>query len=487
MIRRLLLALLLVVPALAHAQANFLFNGAGAAIASGSSVAAQRAISGSAVVWSAGSSGFVATGRAAANAAIASQAGNSIRLTGAALTRVAANDLAVSALSGIRAGIPGVIASVAITAALIAAHEKWNGSTFGDNPDPVQAPGPGKPQFEYLPCPANADGSLNSCSFAYTFDAQTAADANCHHEFGSRCLGASAQSTAPYTVTETIEGTLRADGVRNPPQQLQRGLNYTIQPGDPQLACPNGVTYAGTCFKPITDDQAATQLQPKITTDNGPQIAADLTNNGAVVHGSELPQVNLDPASGPTTTTPNPNTNPLTQTQTHQDAIPHCVANSCAVSLQTTAVQLDANGNPLPNTSPQVTTATPGPDQSSPTDDNQSKSCGLDRGTACYINEEGTPPATTPLPHGDAFDAPATDRLSKLPNVVDSSTKDVSLPDSLLVPPLASCEPFVFPRDLGTVDPCPVVDDVRQVMDYVWGIAGLIAILGMVKRTMDGG
>lgn len=51
-------------------------------------------------------------------------------------------------------------------------------------------------------------------------------------------------------------------------------------------------------------------------------------------------------------------------------------------------------------------------------------------------------------------------------------------------PAVVACSPFVLPRNMGSIDPCPVVDGVRTVMGYLWALGGLWLCIGMVRKTL---
>lgn len=51
-------------------------------------------------------------------------------------------------------------------------------------------------------------------------------------------------------------------------------------------------------------------------------------------------------------------------------------------------------------------------------------------------------------------------------------------------PALVSCTPFVLPRDMGTLDACPVVDGVRYIMSLLWSLGGLLLCIGMVRKVV---
>lgn len=462
----------------AAAQANYLFNGGGTVVSSSATVLQQELIRGSGLTWAVGDSGYVARATAAANASLYSQGGTTFRLAGTAATRVAANDLAASAIGGLRAGLPGLVASVVLSAALTKAQEYFDATRMSmvyNAPATLTTDPSGFTKWTITG--AGQDGK----TFGSISDAAGSLCAYLHgitNTTWTYTIGAIQNQTA----TQIVYSVELYENGNDKGTQTAVGQGTLLQ----SYTCPGGGSASGaTCPQVVDDATAASKLAPQITATNGSGIGQAITNAGGQVQGSQLPSVSLNPSAGPTTTTPDAGSSPQTQTQTSQNAIPSCVNNLCAVSIQTTKVQLDANGNPT-NAPVSVTTTSPGAGQSSPADD--SPTCG-GSGNDCNVkvDETGTPSSATPLPNANALDAPSTDRLNSLPSIVDSTQRDTSLPDVLIVPPVQGCTPFQMPGGLPVIDPCGPMEEVRTIMDYLWALAGFWIIIGMVKRSSDGG
>lgn len=111
--------------------------------------------------------------------------------------------------------------------------------------------------------------------------------------------------------------------------------------------------------------------------------------------------------------------------------------------------------------------------------------CGLPGTPPCKIDETGTP-AEAPESIEKAADDYKTS-MDELRDIVKSSD-DKGMFESLrgvfLVPPIAACSPFDLPNDMGSIDPCPVVDGVREVMAYIWALTALWWCLGMIREVI---
>lgn len=132
------------------------------------------------------------------------------------------------------------------------------------------------------------------------------------------------------------------------------------------------------------------------------------------------------------------------------------------------------------------TTTTETGDKPKTTEPQEIETCGLPGKPKCLIDETGTP-------------EPVTDEKYK-PRLDDYQTKQKDLKDTVsgvadksfftgwgavfVTPPLAACVPYTLPRDMGTLDPCPVVDGMRSVMAYIWAITGLWLSMRMIRQVM---
>ena len=106
------------------------------------------------------------------------------------------------------------------------------------------------------------------------------------------------------------------------------------------------------------------------------------------------------------------------------------------------------------------------------------------------VDETGTPTNSTAEPTtaiGDLQKAAsdAADKFTQAGNgIIDGWT------DLFITPPIATCEAIPLPKILDALpappdlNPCPVVDNVRAVMAYIWALTAIPFCLGMIKRVM---
>lgn len=113
--------------------------------------------------------------------------------------------------------------------------------------------------------------------------------------------------------------------------------------------------------------------------------------------------------------------------------------------------------------------------------------CGLPNTPACRIDETGTPNTVTldiGLPKIKA-DTDAYNDSVKSPS--DKGMFD-QLKQFFDAPPLVQCQPFTMPSvmsmQIPSVDPCPVVNGVRDVMAFVWAFVGLFMGIGFIREAV---
>jgi len=112
--------------------------------------------------------------------------------------------------------------------------------------------------------------------------------------------------------------------------------------------------------------------------------------------------------------------------------------------------------------------------------------CGLPNTPKCAMDETGTPTAVAE----DVYKPKLDDYKTKQGELKDkvSGNSDKSMLSGwssvFFTPPLAACTGYVLPRDMGTIDPCPVVDGVRTIMGYLWALTALYLAVGMVKKVV---
>ena len=240
---------------------------------------------------------------------------------------------------------------------------------------------------------------------------------------------------------------------------------------------------------PVSLPEFEETMRPKPVPDNVPK---QLPNVDWPV---ELPVINPDPAdktkskpvwmpTGDPVKQPNPTptTTPDTWKQPGVRVTPSpTVENPWRVDIQPTEIT-KPNATPTPAGEFPADPATPG--GSVPQGD--IITCGLPGTPPCKIDESGTPEKVTK----EEYKPELEDYKTKQGELKDkvSGRGDKSMLDGwqsvFVTPPMASCSPFVLPRDMGSIDPCPVVDGMRSVMAYIYALGGLWLCLGMVKKVI---
>lgn len=117
--------------------------------------------------------------------------------------------------------------------------------------------------------------------------------------------------------------------------------------------------------------------------------------------------------------------------------------------------------------------------------DSPAKECGGPGRPACKMDEAGTPDGTSAFNTAKtALDQAVSDHVGQLGNVVSDAGKDASwgwLPQL----PTGNCTPFVM-ASLGSVDWCPIVPKLKEIMSWILGTLTALSILSMVHKTIRG-
>lgn len=125
------------------------------------------------------------------------------------------------------------------------------------------------------------------------------------------------------------------------------------------------------------------------------------------------------------------------------------------------------------------------------TDDKEPDACGAPGQPECSVrvNEKGTPEGA-----GTTFDT-AKAKLDETKGKNDENLAKVSgsgdkgflepIRSLFWAPPVAACETFDLPQQVGglKIDPCSVVDGVRNVMAFLWAATGLFLCFRMIKGS----
>lgn len=117
--------------------------------------------------------------------------------------------------------------------------------------------------------------------------------------------------------------------------------------------------------------------------------------------------------------------------------------------------------------------------------------CGVAGKPACLVkvDPEDTPVYSEPVvPHKPA------DLITEDGTKRNETAASVQAPTFGFIgaPPIAECTPFDYPQDsmgtqMGSVNPCGVVNTVRQIMGYIWALGAAWLSLGMIRKTITGG
>jgi hypothetical protein len=282
------------------------------------------------------------------------------------------------------------------------------------------------------------------------------------------------QVADPFTIPGTTLYTWLDAGNPGTLALMPPGLYCPPVPNttDPRYAIPGGPPDAtGRCptggYGTVTEQEAGDRMEPHLSPSNIPGVVREAADHSAPeLDGIQSPGTADGPATAPgpakTTTTQAPGQAPQ-------------------VTTQTTTYEITYYGDTYNVTQTDVTYS---PDGSTRTDQApvEFKTCGLPGQPACKIDETGTKPWVQPAePFTDLKADDAAARAAAEASIVGPTW------GWLEVPPLATCEPFEFPNEMGTLDPCGVVTTARDVMAYLWALAGVWLCLGMVRKTVTGG
>jgi hypothetical protein len=114
------------------------------------------------------------------------------------------------------------------------------------------------------------------------------------------------------------------------------------------------------------------------------------------------------------------------------------------------------------------------------------ETCGLPGKPACAIDEKDTPAPVPVTQYESSLDDYKTKQQELKDKVsgVDDKSFFSGWGDVFVTPPLAACTGYELPREMGIIDPCPVVDGVRTIMAYIWALTALFLAVGMVKKVI---
>lgn len=114
--------------------------------------------------------------------------------------------------------------------------------------------------------------------------------------------------------------------------------------------------------------------------------------------------------------------------------------------------------------------------------------CGVGSAPPCAVKvDETSSPATVTM--ADPFPQIQADQAEKLDAIkaADGSTWE-SVRDFFFLPPATACVPFDMPVVMGiqvpTMNPCPVVGGIQQVVGVLWAIGAFWVMLGWVREVV---
>lgn len=115
------------------------------------------------------------------------------------------------------------------------------------------------------------------------------------------------------------------------------------------------------------------------------------------------------------------------------------------------------------------------------------ETCGLPGKPACKIDETGTPAPVPATQYDSALD-PFKQSTDEKRDVI-AGTADKSFFSGWTMffsaPAVVQCQPLAMPTylgiQIGSLDPCPVADGMREVMAYIWALGAMWLCLGMIR------
>lgn len=247
---------------------------------------------------------------------------------------------------------------------------------------------------------------------------------------------------------------------------------YTDLVGTTQvLGCPGGVAAgldgrcSGGAVSSLTPDQAASRAMPYADPKKAPDAVRDALRQGidAAPYAQPLPAVGPSSLSGPAKTTTNSAGQSITESTTYN------------ITYSGDSYTYNITNTTTNNTTGETTTTTQQP----------KTECGVAGKPPCAVkvDEEGTP--TWKDRDGSGLDALKAAEAAKR----DELMGQVPQPDLgwFGAPPIAECTPFEFPNNMGSLNPCGVVNQTREVMAYLWALAAAWLSFGMIRKAATGG
>jgi len=122
-----------------------------------------------------------------------------------------------------------------------------------------------------------------------------------------------------------------------------------------------------------------------------------------------------------------------------------------------------------------------------PVEGKEQQNCGAPGQPQCKIDETGTPTPFGADKYSSSLDAAKSESDSARNTIGGTADKGFfeSFRSSLTsAPPIVGCTAIELPKEMGAINPCPVVDGVRAVMAYMWAAAALFLCFRMIKQVI---
>lgn len=261
-------------------------------------------------------------------------------------------------------------------------------------------------------------------------------------------------------------------------------LNTVPTDGEPRPATVDEVAShvekpsAPPLTAPVVESAIKTGVDPFGGTDPTPQVSGPASVPGEKSTTTE--QIRVKPGTT-TPAQPGEASEPATRTTT--------TTTTTNINYNDNKVTSNVTNQTITNITNNVTnqTTTEGEkvtETTDPQEPQEIKVCGLPNTPPCKIDETGTP-ESAPTANQEKIDEYKSKMDEQREQIKEAGS---GIFDSFNIffsaPPFAACTPYILPRDMGTVDPCPVVDGVRAVMAYIWALGALFLCVGWIREAV---
>ncbi len=117
-----------------------------------------------------------------------------------------------------------------------------------------------------------------------------------------------------------------------------------------------------------------------------------------------------------------------------------------------------------------------------PGEGKEQQNCGAPGQPPCKLDESGTPGTFSPNSGVKDYKDKIDQQREQIKGAGDGVFSGLNVFFS--APPVVGCTPFSLPNEMGSIDPCGVVDGVRAVMAYLWAISALWLCLGWIREAV---